>query len=128
MRQLEAVSPGHFRRPLYEDDQMLFAFARPDTHLYTNMGMDRHIDKSLIKVNRADMLGPQAIIAAYHGRGSDELVFRALKDFGFEQLPFSRFAANAAFYCDRTPQRAGDFENLGRYLAEVELFPALEKK
>ena len=69
-----------------------------DTILYTNLGMGRPIDKALIKANRADMLPPQAIIAAYHGRGSDELVFRSLKDFGFEQLPFKRFAANAAFY------------------------------
>lgn len=87
-----------FCRPLYEDAQMLLAFARPDTLLYTNLGMGRPIDKSLIKANRADMLPSQAIIAAYHGRGSDELVFRSLKDFGFEQLPFKRFAANAAFY------------------------------
>jgi hypothetical protein len=29
---------------------------------------------------------------------SDELVHRALKDFGFEELPFKRFAQNAAFY------------------------------
>jgi hypothetical protein len=28
----------------------------------------------------------------------DELVHRALKDFGFEELPFKRFAPNAAFY------------------------------
>jgi hypothetical protein len=87
-----------FCRPLYEDDQMLLAFARPDTLLYTNLGMGRPIDEALIKANRADMLQSQAIIAAYHGRGSDELVLRALKDFGFEQLPFKRFAANAAFY------------------------------
>jgi len=33
-----------------------------------------------------------------HERGSDELVHRAFKDFGFEQLPFHRFVANAAFY------------------------------
>lgn len=87
-----------FCRPLYEDDQMLLAFARPDTLLYTNLGMGRPIDESLIQANHSDMLQSQAIIAAYHGRGSDELVFRSLKDFGFEQLPFKRFAANAAFY------------------------------
>ena len=31
-------------------------------------------------------------------RGSDELVNRALKDFGHEQLPFTRFTPNAAWY------------------------------
>ena len=33
-----------------------------------------------------------------HSRGADELVHRALKDFGFEELPFLRFGPNAAFY------------------------------
>jgi hypothetical protein len=33
-----------------------------------------------------------------HGRGGDELVHRALKDFATEALPFKRFAPNAAFY------------------------------
>lgn len=37
-------------------------------------------------------------MALYHGRGRDELVHRALKDFGFEQLPFQRFMPNTAFY------------------------------
>ena len=31
-------------------------------------------------------------------RGRDELVNRGLKDFGCEQLPFAKFAPNAAFY------------------------------
>jgi hypothetical protein len=35
------------------------------------------------------------ILADYHQRGSDELANRALKNFGHEQLPFKRFAANA---------------------------------
>ena len=38
------------------------------------------------------------LIACYHERGSDELANRALKDFGHEQLPFKRFAPNAAWY------------------------------
>jgi hypothetical protein len=41
---------------------------------------------------------PPVIIASYHGRGADELVHRALKDFGFEELPFLRFAPNTALY------------------------------
>jgi hypothetical protein len=87
-----------FCRPLYEDAQMLLSFARPDTVLYTNLGMGEAVDARLLEAGRSDLLRPQAIIAAYHGRGSDELVHRALKDFGFEQLPFKRFAPNAAFY------------------------------
>ena len=87
-----------FCRPLYEDAQMLLSFARPDTVLYTNLGMGEAVDARLLEAGRSDLLRPQAIIAAYHSRGSDELVHRALKDFGFEQLPFKRFAPNAAFY------------------------------
>jgi len=34
----------------------------------------------------------------YHQRGADELANRALKNFGHEQLPFKRFAANTAWY------------------------------
>ena len=87
-----------FCRPLYEDAQLLLEFARPDTVLYTNLGADRQIDESLTKAGRSDLLLPQAILGLYHGRGNDELVHRALKDFGFEQMPFKRFAPNAAFY------------------------------
>lgn len=87
-----------FCRPLYEDGQMLLPFARPDTVLVTNLGMGQAIDAALVKAGYGHWLEAQAIIAGYHGRGSDELVHRALKDFGFEELPFKRFAPNAAFY------------------------------
>ena len=87
-----------FCRPLYEDAQMLLPFARPDTVLVTNLGMGQGIDAALVKAGYGQLLQGQGIIASYHGRGGDELVHRALKDFGFEQLPFKRFAPNAAFY------------------------------
>jgi len=35
---------------------------------------------------------------SHHLRGADELPHRGLKDFGAQQLPFKRFAANSAFY------------------------------
>jgi hypothetical protein len=44
----------------------------------------------------ADYTSAHAIVAVYHGRGSDELTNRALKDFGHEQLPFKQFTANAS--------------------------------
>jgi hypothetical protein len=87
-----------FCRPLCEEDQFLLEFAKPDTVLYTNLGRGEAIDEGLVRGGREDLLGPEGIIEAYHDRGSDELVHRALKDFGFEQLPFQRFAQNAAFY------------------------------
>jgi len=43
-------------------------------------------------------LETETIIEAYHDRGRDELVHRALKDFGTQTLPFKRFNANAAYY------------------------------
>ncbi|MBW1740938.1 MAG: transposase [Deltaproteobacteria bacterium] len=87
-----------FCRPVYEDKQMLFKFARPDTVIYTNLGMGGAIDEQLRKVGIEDLFAPQAMIEVYHGRGCDELVHRALKDFSREQLPFKRFHQNAAFY------------------------------
>ncbi len=85
-------------RPVYEDKQMLFKFARPDTLFYTNLGMNGAIDNQLRTAGMEEVFKSQAIIGAYHGRGCDELVHRALKDFRSEQLPFKHFHQNAAFY------------------------------
>ena len=87
-----------FCRPVYEDKQTLFTFARPDTIIYTNLGMGGTIDDQLRKADMEELLVPKAMIGVYHGRGYDELVHRALKDFASEQLPFKRFHQNAAFY------------------------------
>ena len=87
-----------FCRPVYEDKQVLFKFARPDTVIYTNLGMGGAIDDQLREVGMEGMFSPEVMIEAYHGRGSDELVHRGLKDFSSEQLPFKRFQQNAAFY------------------------------
>ena len=38
------------------------------------------------------------IISSHHGRGSDELPHRALKDLGFESLPFQQFNQNIVVY------------------------------
>lgn len=87
-----------FCRPVYEDNQQLFEFARPDTLLYTNLGMGQPIDKQLQDAGLDDWVGTEQLIECYHDRGRDELVHRALKDFASETLPFKRFAPNAAFY------------------------------
>jgi hypothetical protein len=87
-----------FCRPLCEERQYVFEFQRPDTIIYTNLGMGSAIDERLKACGRSDLLTPQGLIGSYHDRGSDELVNRALKDFGSEQLPFKRFGHNAAFY------------------------------
>jgi hypothetical protein len=87
-----------FCRPLCEDRQYLLEFSRPDTVLYTNLGRGELIDERLAACGMLGLVKPEAIIETYHGRGSDELIHRALKDFGSEELPFKRFAPNAAFY------------------------------
>jgi len=85
-------------RPQAEDGQWLLEFARPDTVLYTNLGMGEDIDRLLQDAGLAHWTEPEHVIRLHHTRGADELVHRALKEFGSETLPFKRFAANAAFY------------------------------
>jgi len=87
-----------YTRPAYENEQRLLEFARPDHVIYTNLGQGGRIDGLLAAAGRAEWTEPERIIALHHGRGRDELVHRALKDFRAEQLPFKRFQANAAFY------------------------------
>jgi hypothetical protein len=44
------------------------------------------------------LLETPSLVELHHGRGRDELVHRALKDFGTERLPFEGFFPNMAFY------------------------------
>ena len=83
-----------------EEGQILLEFARPETIIYTNIGMDNSVTKSILEVKGTNdtKISPQAIITLYHQRGRDELINRGFKDFGSEHLPFKRFAPNAAFY------------------------------
>lgn len=87
-----------YTRPLYEGEQRLLEFARPDNVILTNLGVNPEALKHLSKSERERLLQPQTIIASHHMRGADELPHRGLKDFGFEQLPFKRFGANSALY------------------------------
>lgn len=87
-----------FCRPLDRNGQMLLEFARPVSVLYTNLGMGFCIDEQLRKACYGHLLHAESIIGESHGRGGDELVHRALKDFGSQVLPFKRFAPNAALY------------------------------
>jgi hypothetical protein len=87
-----------FCRPLYEGVQQLLDFARPDTILYTNLGMGQKIDEFLCEAGHEELLKAEKVIECAHSRGRDELIHRALKDFGHEELPFKRFAPNAAYY------------------------------
>jgi hypothetical protein len=87
-----------YTRPTYEGEQRLLEFARPDNVVYTNLGCGGPIDARLEAAGCGEWTRPERIIELHHGRGRDELVHRALKDFRAEQLPFKSFQANAAFY------------------------------
>ena len=87
-----------FCRPIFKDQQMLLEFDRPCTIIYTNIGTDAILERQLRKSDASNLLSTGGIIDSYHARGADELVHRAFKDFGFQQLPFLRFHQNAAFY------------------------------
>jgi len=85
-------------RPLYDGDQLVMEFARDDSIMYTNIGMGQAIDGQLTAAGLVSLFGAEAIIEYSHSRGRDELVHRSFKDFGHEELPFKRFAPNAAYY------------------------------
>jgi len=87
-----------YTRPVDEQGQMLLTFARPENVILTNIGVNAEVLKHLPKTEQNRLKKPQTLIANHHLRGADELTFRGLKDFGFEQLPFLRFPANSAFY------------------------------
>lgn len=85
-------------RPIYDGSRQVMDFAREDTILYTNIGMGQKIDELLVKGGHKKLLDAENIIECAHSRGRDELVHRAFKDFGHEELPFKKFAPNAAYY------------------------------
>ena len=80
-----------FCRPAYEDRQRLLAFARPDQILYTNLGCGSAVDEQLRQAGLERWLQAEAILEGYQGRGADELVHRALKDFASQTLPFKPY-------------------------------------
>jgi len=80
------------------DGQILFDFARPDSVILTNIGINEKVLENCSTERKEYWLKSISIIGSYHKCGTDELVHRALKNFGFEQLPFKRFDANMALY------------------------------
>ena len=87
-----------YTRPVYEGKQGLLEFARPDNVILTNLGVNAAVLEHCSPAERNRWLKSETLIASHHSRGADELPHRGLKDFGFEQLPFKRFAPNAAVY------------------------------
>ena len=88
-----------FTRPLEKKGQLLLEFARPESVIYTNIGMDEKMTKQLIDTGNKSFLGADKIVQLAHSRGTSELTNRSLKDFMTrEQLPFKRFGMNGAYY------------------------------
>ena len=81
-----------------DDGQVIMDFNRPDSVIYTNLGVDSVITSAFKETGLEHYLTGYGIIECYHGRGNDELVHRGLKDFGTEKLPFKRFTPNAVYY------------------------------
>jgi hypothetical protein len=89
-----------YMRPVYEEEQRLLDFARPEGILLTNLGVNAEVLGGCSHQMRRETLRVDSIIHSNHQRGADELPHRGLKDFGFEELPFKRFTPNTAFfYC-----------------------------
>lgn len=90
-----------YLKPFVNDKgETVLPFAREDNEriIYTNLGIDEELDEQFIKSKEEEYFKAEKIIESYHNRGNDELVNRALKEFGTEELPFKRFLPNAAFY------------------------------
>lgn len=85
-------------RSCRKESQRKLAFARKDTVIYTNLGLGGPIDRRLKEAGKSSLIQTEGVIEAHHGRGRDELVHRALKDFGTERMPFEDFFQNMAFY------------------------------
>jgi len=94
---------SRFRRMIYvrprrKEGQRTLSFARKDTVIYTNLGLGGPIDRRLKEAGKSSLIQTENVIETHHGRGRDELVHRALKDFGTERMPFEDFFQNMAFY------------------------------
>ena len=88
-----------YTRPVYDNNgQTLLEFARPDNVIVTNIGVCDEVFTHCSEELEELLDSPDYIIRSHHLRGADELPHRGLKDFGAQQLPFKRFAANSAFY------------------------------
>lgn len=87
-----------FYRSIFEENRCLLPGTRPGTCVYTNLGMGQIIDDQLKQIDHDHLFLPEEVIRSYQQRGTDELVHRSLKEFGFEQLPFQNFTSNASVY------------------------------
>ena len=81
-----------------ENGQFLLDFARPANIILTNIGVNPHVLSGLSSNEKELWLSATGIIKSHHERGADELPHKALKELGFETLPFHRFSENMVVY------------------------------
>lgn len=87
-----------YLKPRYQGDQEYLAFARPESVILTNLAPGRGLFNKCDSKVREYLFDARTIIAEHHAKGADELTHRAIKDLGFEQMPFKKFGGNMAFY------------------------------
>jgi hypothetical protein len=87
-----------YTRPQYQDGQQLLEFARPDNIIVTNLASGEPVLEKMPRDLQKYWLADEWVIYNHHQRGADELPHRGVKEFGSEQLPFKRYAANQAYY------------------------------
>ncbi len=81
-----------------EDGVFYLEFARPTSLILTNLGRHEDLFSASAQSEVENFMNPEELIRLFQKRGAEELCHRGLKDFGFEQLPFSQFGANLAMY------------------------------
>ncbi len=87
-----------YLRKQYENDQKVLECTRSETVIITNMGADRGLFNAVPEQVRERLFRVEELVKGHHRKGAEELTHRALKDFGFEQLPFKNYGANMTFY------------------------------
>jgi hypothetical protein len=88
-----------FTRPMCDEvGKVYLPTTRPCQMIYTNLGTGGEVDRLLEEAGQGHHTTAHGVISLHHGRGEDELVFRSVKDFGGETLPFKRFTPNAVYY------------------------------
>ncbi len=101
---LRSKSWTNFYRAIYtqqmsnNDGQFILEFAQSSNVILTNIGVNSKVLQNLSKPEQKKWMKTNKIISSHHGRGSDELPHRALKDLGFESLPFQQFNQNIVVY------------------------------
>ena len=94
-----------FRRCIFtklhmdQNGQYILDIEKPDSIIYTNIGMCREADDNLRTAGGQKYFETENIIALSHQRAADELIHRSIKELATkEQLPFKAFGMNRAYY------------------------------